>query len=121
MDDYGAMRRARRDGMTIRQIARQFGHSRRTVRHALVHADPHPEPLTRDRAAPKLGPFQAIIDQIRLDDEDAPPKQRHTAAQVFRRIRDDVPTVVEGRGGDAGLVRRYPALACSTREALPHI
>ena len=89
VDDYGAIRRARRDGMTIRQIARQFGHSRRTVRHALVHADPHPEPLTRDRAAPRLGPFQAIIDQIRLDDEDAPPKQRHTAAQIFRRIRDE--------------------------------
>jgi hypothetical protein len=40
--------------MSIRQIARQFGHSRRTVRHALVHADPQPEPLTRNRTAPKL-------------------------------------------------------------------
>jgi transposase len=89
VDDYGAIRRARRDGMTIRQIARQFRHSRKTVRHALMHADPHPEPLTRDRPAPKLGPFQSIIDQILIDDETAPPKQRHTAAQVFRRLRDE--------------------------------
>lgn len=89
VDDYGAIRRARRDGMSIHQIARQFGHSRRTVRHALVHADPHPEPLTRNRSAPRLGPFQAVIDQILVDDETAPPKQRHTAAQVFRRIRDE--------------------------------
>jgi transposase len=89
VDDYGAIRRARRDGMTIRQIARQFGHSRKTVRHALTHAEPHPQPLTRNRPAPKLGPFQAIIDQILIDDEAAPPKQRHTAAQVFRRIRDE--------------------------------
>ncbi len=89
VDDYGAIRRARRDGMSIRQIARQFGHSRKTVRHALVHADPHPDPLTRNRPAPKLGPFQAIIDQILGDDETAPPKQRHTAAQVFRRLRDE--------------------------------
>ena len=89
VDDYGAIRRARRDGMTIRQIARQFGHSRKTVRHALTHAEPHPEPLTRNRPAPKLGPFQAIIDQILIDDEAAPPKQRHTAAQVFRRVRDE--------------------------------
>jgi transposase len=102
VDDYGAIRRARRDGMTIRQIARQFGHSRKTVRHALVHAEPHPEPLTRDRAAPKLGPFQAIIDQIRLDDEDAPPKQRHTAAQVFRRIRDE-----HGYAGGYAQVQRH--------------
>jgi DNA-binding NarL/FixJ family response regulator len=35
VDDYGAIRRARRDGMSIRQIARQFEHSRKTVRHVL--------------------------------------------------------------------------------------
>jgi transposase len=89
VDDYGAIRRAHRDGMSIRQIARQFGHSRRTVRHALVHAEPHPEPVTRKRTAPKLGPFQALIDQILVEDQTAPPKQRHTAAQIYRRLRDE--------------------------------
>jgi transposase len=89
VDDYGAIWRARRDGLSIRLIARQYGHSRTTVRHALVHADPHPEPLTRNRPAPKLGPFLSIIDQILIDDETAPPKQRHTAAQIFRRIPDE--------------------------------
>jgi transposase len=102
VDDYGAIRRAWRDGLSIRQIARQYGHSRRTVRHALVHADPHPEPLTRNRLAPRLGPFQAVIDQILVDDETAPPKQRHTAAQVFRRLRDEN----DYRGGYAQ-VQRY--------------
>ena len=102
VDDYGAIRRALRDGLSIRQIARQFGHSRRTVRHALVHADPHPEPLTRNRLAPRLGPFQAVIDQILVDDETAPPKQRHTAAQIFRRLRDEH----DYRGGYAQ-VQRY--------------
>jgi transposase len=102
VDDYGAIRRARRDGMSIHQIARQFKHSRNTVRHALVHADPHPEPLTRDRPAPKLGPFQTVIDQILIDDETAPPKQRHTAAQVFRRIRDE-----QGYVGGYAQVQRY--------------
>ena len=102
VDDYGAIRRALRDGLSIRQIARQFGHSRRTVRHALVHADPHPEPLTRNRLAPRLGPFQAVIDQILVDDETAPPKQRHTAAQVFRRLRDE-----HGYRGGYAQVQRY--------------
>jgi transposase len=102
VDDYGAIRRALRDGLSIRQIARQFGHSRRTVRHALVHADPHPEPLTRNRWAPRLGPFQAVIDQILVDDETAPPKQRHTAAQVFRRLRDE-----HGYRGGYAQVQRY--------------
>jgi transposase len=102
VDDYGAIRRAHRDGLSIRQIARQFGHSRKTVRHALVHADPHPEPLIRNRAAPKLGPFQALIDQILVEDRTAPPKQRHTAAQIYRRLRDE-----SGYRGGYAQIQRY--------------
>ncbi len=89
VDDYGAIRRARRDGMSIRQIARQFERSRKTVRHALNHAEPPPGPRTRQRNAPLLGPVEPIIDQILSDDETAPSKQRHTAAQVLRRLRDE--------------------------------
>jgi transposase len=87
VDDYGAIRRARRDGQSIRRIAREFGLSRITVRKALKQ--PQPVAKVRDRPAPKLGPFQPTIDQILKDDESAPPKQRHTAAQVFRRLRDE--------------------------------
>jgi transposase len=88
VDDYGAIRRARRDGMSIRQISRQFGHTRKTVRHVLNHAEPQAL-WTRDRKAPLLGPVEPIIDRILADDEDAPPKQRHTAAQIHRRLRDE--------------------------------
>ena len=102
VDDYGAIRRARRDGKSIRQIAGEFQHSRNTIRKILKQAEPNPFPVTRDRFAPLLGPFQAIIDQILLDDETAPPKQRHTAAQAFRRIRDEH----QYRGGYAQ-VQRY--------------
>lgn len=102
MDDYGAIRRARRDGLSIREIARRFGHSRKTVRHALRHAEPHPEPLTRDRPAPRLGPFHATIDRLLAEDEAAPPKQRHTAAQLFRRLREE-----HGYTGGYAQVQRY--------------
>jgi transposase len=88
VDDYGAIRRARRDGMSIRQISRQFGHTRKTVRYVLNHAEP-PTPTPRARKAPLLGPVVAIIDRILADDEEAPPKQRHTAAQIHRRLRDE--------------------------------
>jgi hypothetical protein len=80
VDDYGAIRRAHRDGMTIREIARQFHHARYKIRQILAQSEPHPLPQTRNRPAPVLGPFQALIDQILADDEQAPPKQRHTAA-----------------------------------------
>jgi transposase len=88
VDDYGAIRRARRDGMSIRQISRQFGHTRKTVRHVLNHVEPA-APTNRDRKAPLLGPVEPIIDRILADDEEAPTKQRHTAAQIHRRLRDE--------------------------------
>jgi transposase len=100
LDDHGAIRRARRDGKSIRQIAREFNLSRITIRKVLKH--PEPNPTARNRSAPKLGPFQGIIDQILVDDETAPPKQRHTSAQVFRRLRDEH----DYRGGYAQ-VQRY--------------
>lgn len=100
VDDYGAIRRAHRDGKSIRQIAREFGLSRITIRKALQH--PEPVAATRDRPAPKLGPFQATIDQILADDQSAPPKQRHTAAQVYRRLRDE-----HGYPGGYAQVQRY--------------
>jgi transposase len=102
VDDYGAIRRARRDGKSLRQIASEFRHSRNTIRKILKQVEPAPRPTKRDRFAPLLGPVEAIIDQILIDDETAPPKQRHTAAQLFRRLRDEH----DYRGGYAQ-VQRY--------------
>jgi transposase len=101
VDDYGAIRRARRDGMSIHRIASEFRHSRNTIRKILKQAEPNPFPSTRDRFAPLLGPVQAIIDRILIDDETAPSKQRHTAAQIFRRLRDEH----DYRGGYAQVQR----------------
>ena len=102
VDDYGAIRRARRDDKSIRRIASEFQHSRNTIRKILKQAEPNPFPATRERFAPLLGPVQAVIDQVLSDDETAPPKQRHTAAQLFRRLRDEH----DYRGGYAQ-VQRY--------------
>jgi transposase len=102
MDDYGAIRRFRRDGKSIRRIAREFKLSRKTVRHVLTNSEPRPEPWTRNRTAPVLGPFQTVIDQILADDESAPVKQRHTAMQIFRRLQDE-----HGYRGCYGQVQRH--------------
>jgi transposase len=102
VDDYGKIRRAFRDGMSIREIARTFHHSRAKVRHIL--ANPQPTPYTRRQPAPApvLGSFHALIDAILAADEDAPRKQRHTAMQLFRRLRDE-----HGFTGGYNAVRRY--------------
>jgi len=102
VDDYGRIRRAYRDGMSIRAIARTFRHSRPKIRQVLVEPEPTAYTLTAERPAPKLGPFKQLIDQILTDDQQAPRKQRHTAAQIFRRLRDE-----HGYTGGYDQVRRY--------------
>ena len=61
VDDYGVIRRAYRDGMSVRAIARTFHHSRRKIRQVL--AEPQPRLYTRvqELAAPKLGPFKLEV------------------------------------------------------------
>ncbi|MBV8432440.1 MAG: IS21 family transposase [Solirubrobacterales bacterium] len=112
VDDYAKFRTAHRDGMTIRQIARAFHVSRRKVRDALTAPEPRPYTRTKPPPTPVLGPFTAVIDQILRDDRDAPPKQRHTAAQLFRRLQDE-----HGYPGSYPTVRRY--LAAHRRHHAP--
>jgi transposase len=102
VDDYRKIRLAHRDGMSIHELARAFHHSRSKIRQILKEAQPRPYTRSKPPHAPILGSLHAAIDAILAGDEDAPPKQRHTAMQVFRRLRDEH----NFRGGyDA--VRRY--------------
>jgi transposase len=102
VDDYAKIRLAHRDKMSIREIARRFRHSRRKVREILANPQPKPYTRTKARPAPMLGSLHSVIDGVLADDENAPPKQRHTAMQVFRRLRDEY-----GYAGGYDQVRRY--------------
>jgi transposase len=105
VDGYAKYRTAHRDGMTIRQIARTFHVSRRTVREALASPEPTPYTRTKPPPAPVLGPFTAIIDQVLLDDRDA---------QLFRRLQDE-----HGYPGSYPTVRRY--VGHSPPAVQPHV
>ena len=87
MDKYLRVRLAHRDGMGISQLARTFHHSRRKIREIL--AEQEPKAYQRPSAPSILDPFKPVIDAILTADETAPPKQRHTAAKIFRRLRDE--------------------------------
>jgi transposase len=93
--------------MGVNQLARTFHHSKRKIRQILTEAEPTPYP-TRRTGPSVLDPFKPVIDAILKADENAPPKQRHTAAKIFRRLRDefDFP-------GSAERVRLY---VCSQRQ-----
>ena len=68
VDEYGRVRRAHRDGVGIRALAKRFRHSRRKVREIL--ATPEPKPYLRLNPPPSiLDPFKPIIDGILQSDE----------------------------------------------------
>jgi transposase len=102
VDTFAALRQAHRDGMSIRQIAKHFGVGRDTVRKALHYPEPLPYTLSEPRPAPTFGAFRAVAEAILDADAQAPPKQRHTACQLFRRLRDEY-----GYRGGYDQVRRY--------------
>jgi len=91
VDDYGRIRRAHRDGMSIRAIARMLHRSRRKIRQVLAEPEPKPYTRVKEPLCPVLGPYQAIINEILQQDDqsNAPRKQRHTAAKIFRRLKEE--------------------------------
>lgn len=104
VDDYGRIRRALLDAPSERAVAKQLGHSRNTVRKARTQAEPTPYSLSAPRPTPALEPVRALIDAMLAEDEHAPPKQRHTAMQVHRRL-----VAEHGYTGSYTTVRRYVA------------
>lgn len=119
VEDFARIRRAYRDGESVRSIAKRLHHSRRKVREALAQPEPREYALRSPRAAPKLDPYVAQIEEILAADERAPRKQRHTGTQVFRRLReagyaggyDQVRRYLSRRGRQRVVNTRYAALA----------
>jgi transposase len=89
VEQFEVIRRQHRDdGAGIRELARRHGVHRRTVRQALEGAVPPPR-RTPERQAPALGPHEATVRQWLVEDQAAPPKQRHTARRVWQRLQQE--------------------------------
>jgi len=87
---YLRVRRAHfQDGLSGREIARQFGISRDSVRKMLTFSEPPGYRRKVPVRRPKLDAFTRQIDQWLLEDKTCHRKQRHTAKRVFDRLRDE--------------------------------
>ena len=100
---YARVRRAVQvDGMSIREAARQFGLSRKTIRKMMQFSLPPGYERKKPVLRPKLGPWLGIIDQILVDDQSQPKKQRHTAKRIFDRLKAE-----HAFGGGYTIVKDY--------------
>jgi transposase len=87
-----------------REVARELGHSRKTIKKALSQAAPPGYRLRKGRPKPVLDPVRPIVEAWLAADQAAPRKQRHTAQRIFERLRDE-----HGFTGSASNVRRFVA------------
>lgn len=86
---------------SIRQIAKEEGCSRDTIRGAITNDPLKPYQLTRSRSAPVFGPYQLRVDALLGHNDRLPRKQRYTAHRIFEVLRE------EGYQGSESTVRHY--------------
>src|SRR5579871_4847751 len=92
-------RRVLADGLSGRAACREYKIHWKTLRKILEHTEPPGYRRTKPRRPSILDPLLPVVHQILEDDRKAPRKQRHTAARIFERLRDEHgwvrPTVVK--------------------------
>jgi len=102
VDQYDYIRTAHRVyGKTIRQVARDTGHSRNTIKKALRSQFIGYRPRA-SQPYPVLGPYLDIIDRWLKADKESPKKQRHTARRIYHRLQYE-----HGYQGSEGTIRHH--------------
>lgn len=102
MDQYELIRTAYRVyKKSIRQIARETGHTRKTIRKVLAGWEPRYR-RRREPACRVMDPVGAVVEGWLRADGDRPRKQRHTARRIWTRLVQEY-----GFGGAESTVRRW--------------
>jgi len=86
MNQYELIRTAHRVyGKSIRKIARDYGHSRKTIRKALRGDTPNYK-KQNNSSSPVMDSFLPVVGEWLKGDVSSPKKQRHTSRRIFDRL-----------------------------------
>ena len=89
MDQFELIRTASRVyGKSIRQIGRETGHHRVTIRKALAGKEAQYRRQEKPRA-PVMDPVAKTVEQWGVGDRQRPRQQRHTARRVYTRLLEE--------------------------------
>jgi transposase len=102
MSQYELIKTAHRVyGKSIHEIAKEFGHSRNTIRKALREVRPEYQ-RKKTPVSPVMDPYRDIMLIWLKSDASAPRNQRHTARRIYCRLVEEY-----GFVGAESTVRRY--------------
>lgn len=107
-----------KEGRSIRQLSKDLNLSRQTIRKALSQNEIPTYQRTKPVSSPVIDPVKSIIIQWLKEDETAPLKQRHSAAQIHRRLVEEY----EFKGGETTVrrfVRQYKQHKESPNSSIP--
>lgn len=96
---------------SLRHIARELKHSRKTVRKAIMDPEVPTYKRKHPTGKPVTGPYLSIMKQWLEEDRSRPVKQRHTAKRIYDRLKDEY-----GFTGSERVVRREVSIL---REKIP--
>lgn len=74
------------EGKSMRQIEREYHHSYRTIKKALERAEAGSYTLKEPREAPVLGPYQARIKELLVENDKLPGKHRLTGHGIYKQV-----------------------------------
>src|SRR5438132_5713002 len=96
---------------TLRQIAREEGYCRETIKKAISDASPRTYNMTQPRPAIVLGPYQLRVEELLTENEQHPRKQRYTSHKIFEILQ------AEGYTGSESRIRQYIGAWRHTRQS----
>jgi len=81
------VRLAKRDGQSVRAIAKKYRLSRNTVKKYLRSGEVEPRYQRREEVKPKLGPLLGDLEQLFAEDRKLPKPQRRSALLLFEELQ----------------------------------
>lgn len=104
---------ALREGWSVRRIAKELKLNRRTVAKWLARPEVPVYQREEERPKPAVGEYEHYIQQWLREDEQRPPKQRHTARRIYQRLCEEY----DYQGSESTIRRHVAKLKAKPAEA----
>ena len=77
------------EGKSQRQVAKETGHSRHTIKKMLDDGEVPKYQMQQERKSPVLGPYKATLAEWVAEDEKKPKKKRRTARRMYEILKGE--------------------------------